>query len=81
MRASAQTNFGGAHGCQRNVDSRLRTRGCLAQSMLRTAPWPFISRNCQGVPQRELARKSWSLITSYFYLFSLEYSQALSSSI
>src|SRR6266567_8328011 len=34
-----------------------------------------------GSPAKELVRKSWSFITFYFYVLSLEYPQALSSSI
>ena len=37
--------------------------------------------HCQAVPQRELVRKSCSFITFYFYVLSLAYPQALSSSI
>src|SRR6267143_2159440 len=37
--------------------------------------------HCQAVPQRGLVRKSCSFITFYFYVLSLEYPQALSSSI
>jgi hypothetical protein len=40
-----------------------------------------VKHHCQAVPQRELVRKSWSFITFYFYVLSLEYPQALSSSI
>jgi hypothetical protein len=37
--------------------------------------------HCPAVPQRELVRKGCSFITFYFYVLSLEYPQALSSSI
>src|SRR6266852_3323476 len=40
-----------------------------------------VKHHCQAVPQRELVRKSCSFITFYFYVLSLEYPQALSSSI
>src|ERR1700676_3455897 len=40
-----------------------------------------VKQHCQAVPQRELVRKICSFITLYFYVLSLEYPQAPSSSI
>jgi hypothetical protein len=45
------------------------------------APISQVTPNHQAVPQRELVRKSCSFITFYFYVLSLEYPQALCSSI
>src|SRR5260370_17522374 len=40
-----------------------------------------VKHHCQAVPQRGLVRKSCSFITLYFYVPSLEYPRAFSSSI
>jgi hypothetical protein len=42
---------------------------------------PSGKHHCQAVPQRGLVRKIRCFITFYFYALSLEYPQALSSSI
>ena len=54
---------------------------CILAHSLHLHRQGSVKHHCQAVPQRELVRKSWSFITFYFYVLSLEYPQALSSSI
>jgi hypothetical protein len=37
-----------------------------------------VKHHCQAVPQRELLRESYSFITFYFYVLSLEYPRCFS---